>query len=131
MRFKAKIKLGEGFKQILFVPFLNIIILLVFIFVFSAGFILRPGLKFNLPVSVSGSMLDFEELELIIKADSTIYLNGNVVSAEELKPVFKEAAKRRMGVLIKAQSSVPLSKIAEVCDYARLSGIRAVNIGTD
>ncbi|MGA2775453.1 MAG: biopolymer transporter ExbD [Candidatus Omnitrophota bacterium] len=131
MRFKTKFKLEEGFKQIIFVPFLDIIILLVFIFALTGGFILRPGLKFNLPVSVSGSIAGFEELEVIIKADSTIYLNRNVISTEELKPVFKEAAKRRIGVLIKAESSAPLSKIAEVCDYARLSGIRAVNIGTD
>jgi len=131
MNFKGRIKSEEGFNQIFFIPFLNIIILLLLLFIFVGSFVVQPGLKFSLPVSVSSGLVQFRDIELAIKSDSIIYLNGHIASLGELKPVFKEAAKRSYSVLIKADKNVPLSKVAEVCDLARLSGIIQVNIATN
>jgi len=129
MRFKTKIKSGEVFRSILCVPLLNIVILALFIFIFSVSFVIHPGLKFNLPVAVTGGIVAAEELELTIKADSAVYLNNNMVKPAELKRIFKEAAKRHMAILIKVDAAVPLSRVSGICDSARISGVEVVNIG--
>ena len=131
MHFKGRVKLEEGFKQIFFIPFLNIIILLLLLFIFIGSFVLQPGLRLGLPVSVLSSMVQLRSIEVAIKGDSAVYLNGNAVSPEELKAVFKEAAKRNYSVLIKADKNVPLGKVSQVCDLARLSGIAQVNLATN
>ena len=131
MHFKGRIKSEEGFKQIFFVPFLNIVILLLLIFIFIGSFVQQPGLKFSLPVSVLNSMVQLKSIELVIKGDSVIYLNRHIISPEELKSVFKEASRRNYSVLIKADKNTPLGKVAQVCDLARLSGIVQVNIATN
>ena len=131
MHFKGRVKLEEGFKQIFFIPFLNIIILLLLLFIFIGSFVLQPGLNLGLPVSVLSSMVQLRNIEVVIKGDSAVYLNSNAVSPEELKAVFKEVAKRNYSVLIKADKNVPLGKVSQVCDLARLSGIAQVNLATN
>ena len=131
MHFKGRIKLEEGFKQIFFVPFLNIVILLLLLFIFIGGFVLQPGLKLSLPVSVLSNMVPLRDIEVVIKGDSVVYLNSNMISLEELKLVFKESARRNYSLLIKADKNVPLGKVAQVCDLARLSGIAQVNLATN
>jgi len=130
MRFKSRIKIEQGFPGLVFIPFLDVFILVVFVFIFSAGFLLPSGLRLN-SMQATGSWLEAEQLEVLIRQDSKAYLNGKQVASDGLKVVFKEAAKRHMGLLIKAERTVPLSRVADISDLVRLAGIKAVTIGID
>jgi len=131
MRFKGRMELEHGLKQLDIVPLVNIVFLLLLFLMLSSNFITQPGLKVELPKVVTSEAVKYEKIEILLMEGEQIYLNGRQVTAEELKPAFNKAASNNQAVLIKADRRVSLGKASQVWDLARQSGITQINIATN
>jgi biopolymer transport protein ExbD len=97
----------------------------------TSSFVMQPGIKVKLPRAVTSEAVKFENLEILVTAENVIYLNGAVISAQELKTVFKQAGRRGQAVLIKSDKRASLGRVVEIWDLARDMGIAQINIATN
>jgi len=131
MRFKGRMELEHGLKQIDIAPLVNIVFLLLIFLMLSSNFITQPGLKVELPRAVTSEAVKYEKIEILLTEGELVYLDGRQVTAEELKSAFNKAAKNSQAVLIKADRRVSLDKASQLWDLARQSGITQINIATN
>lgn len=131
MRFKGRMELEHGLKQIDIAPLIDIIFQLLIFFMLTSSFIMQPGIKVNLPKAVTSEVVKFENIELLVTGENVTYLNGRVVTMQEIKAIIKAAAKKSQAVLIKADRRASLGRVVEIWDLARDMGITQINIATN
>ncbi|MCM8789768.1 MAG: biopolymer transporter ExbD [Candidatus Omnitrophica bacterium] len=131
MRFKGRMELEHGLKQIDIAPLIDIVFQLLIFFMLTSSFIMQPGIKINLPKATTSEVVKFENIEIVVTSESVIYLHGKVVTMKELKALFQQAAKRNNTILIKADRRASLGRVVEIWDAARDLGITQINIATD
>ena len=131
MRFKGRMELEHGLKQIDIAPLIDIVFQLLIFFMLTSSFIMQPGIKVNLPKAVTSEIVKSENIGIMITSENVVYLNGRVVNMQELKAVLKIAGKKDQTILIKADKHASLGRIVEVWDLARDMGVTQVNIATN
>lgn len=131
MRFKGRMELEHGLKQIDIAPLIDIVFQLLIFFMLTSSFIMQPGIKINLPKAVTSDVVKQDNIEIIVSSESIIYLNGKIVNMGELKALFKQVAKRGQTILIKADKRSSLGRVVEIWDLARDMGISQINIATN
>ncbi len=131
MRFKGRMELEHGLKQIDIAPLIDIVFQLLIFFMLTSSFVMQPGIKVNLPKAVTSEVVKFENIDILVTSENVTYLNGRVVTTQELKTLLKQAAKRNQTILIKADRRASLGRVVEVWDMARDLGITQINIATN
>ena len=131
MHFKRHIELEHGLKQIAIAPLIDLVFLLMIFFMLTSSFVLKPGMKVNLPKAVTSEAVKYQDIEIIVSGENIIYLDGKVITVSELKNLLREASKRKQGILIKSDRRASLGKVVEIWDMCRNSGISQINIATD
>ncbi|MFH1457884.1 MAG: biopolymer transporter ExbD [Candidatus Omnitrophota bacterium] len=131
MRFKGRMELEHGLKQIDIAPLIDIIFQLLIFFMLTSSFIIQPGIRINLPKAVTSEVVKIENVEIIITGENIIYLNGKVITSAELKGFLKQAAKRDQAILIKSDRRASLGRVVEIWDMARDLGVSQINIATN
>lgn len=131
MRFKGRLELEHGLKQIDIAPLIDIVFQLLIFFMLTSSFIMQPGIKVNLPKAVTSEVVRYENIEILVTAENVTYLNGKVVTMNELKALFKQVAKRSQTILIKSDRRASLGRVVEIWDMARDTGITQINIATN
>lgn len=131
MRFKGRMELEHGLRQIDIAPLIDIVFQLLIFFMLTSTFVVQPGIKINLPKAVTSEVIRFENIEILVTSESVTYLNGKVVTMQELKKLFQQAVKKNQTILIKADKRASLGKIVEIWDLARDSGVVQINIATN
>jgi len=131
MRFKRHMKLEHGLRQIDIAPLIDVVFQLIIFFMLTSSFVMQPGIKVNLPKAVTSEVLNYENLDLVVSSENVVYLNGKVITMDELRSLLKQAAKRKQSVLIKSDRRASLGRVVEIWDMARDLGITQINIATD
>jgi len=131
MRFKGRMELEHGLRQLDIVPLINIVFLLLIFFMLTPNFIMQPAIKVSLPRAVTSEAVKFENIEILLTRDNLTYLDTKLMTQEELKLLFKQAALRNEAVLIKADRRASLGRIVEIWDIARDLGISQINVATN
>ncbi|MBI4707876.1 MAG: biopolymer transporter ExbD [Candidatus Omnitrophica bacterium] len=131
MRFKGRMELEHGLKQIDIAPLIDIVFQLLIFFMLTSSFIIQPGIKVNLPKAVTSEVVKYENIEILVSSENVTYLNGKVVNTQELKSFLKQAAKKSQSVLIKADKRASLGRVVDIWDLARDLGITQINIATN
>jgi len=131
MRFKGRMELEHGLKQIDIAPLIDIVFQLLIFFMLTSSFVMQPGIKVNLPKAVTSEVVTAENIEILVSAENVTYLNGEVVTSQELKKTLREAAKRNQAILIKSDKRASLGRVVEIWDTARELGITQINIATN
>lgn len=131
MRFKGRMELEHGLKQIDIAPLIDIVFQLLIFFMLTSSFIMQPGIKVNLPKAATSEVVKYENIELLVTGENVTYLNDKVVTMDELKALFKQAAKHNQTILIKADKRSSLGRVVEIWDLARDLGVAQINIATN
>ena len=131
MRFKRHMELEHGLKQIDIAPLIDMIFQLLIFFMLTSSFVMQPGIKVNLPKAVTSEIVKFENIEILVSSENITYLNGKVVTTQELKNLLSQAAKRKQSILIKADKRASLGRVVEIWDLCRDLGIVQINIATN
>lgn len=131
MKFKRHMELEHGLKQIDIAPLIDMVFQLLIFFMLTSSFIMQPGIKVNLPKAVTSEVVKHENVEVAISSENVIYINGKVITVQELKTLLKQTAKANGSILIKADRRASLGRIVEVWDMCRDLGITQINIATN
>jgi len=131
LKFTGHTKLEHGLGQIDIAPLIDIIFQLLIFFMLTSSFIFQPGIKVNLPKSVTSQVIQKESMVVAVTSENIIYLNNTVVTIEELKKSLANAAKKQSPLLIKSDRKASLGRIVEIWDLCRELGISNINIATD
>lgn len=129
MRLKRHVELEHGLRQIDIAPLIDMVFQLLIFFMLTSSFVMEAGIKVNLPKAVTSEAIEQEGLEILVSAESIIYLNGRVITTQELKSTAKRLSKKSP-ILIKADRRAFLGKVVEVWDICRDAGISHINIAT-
>lgn len=131
MRFRRYTDLGSRLKPLDTTPIVGMMLLLLIFFMLMPGFVAQPGIKVNLPKTVTSGAITYKDLDLAITGDNKVYVDGKAINMQDLKALFKQIAQTKTAVLIKADRRASLGTITEVWDACRYYGIRQVNIVTN
>lgn len=131
MHFRRHTELEHGLKPIDIAPLIDMVFQLLIFFMLTSSFIMQPGIKVNLPRAVTSEVVKYENIEVAISSENIIYINGKVITIQELKLLLKQAAKVKGSILIKADKRASLGRIVEVWDMCRDLGITQINIATN
>jgi len=131
MRFKGRMELEHGLKQIDIAPLIDIVFQLLIFFMLTSSFIMQPGIRVKLPKAVTSDVVRSENIEIMVTSENVTYLNGKLVTSAELKTMLTQAAKRSQTILIKADKRASLGRVVEIWDLARDIGVSQVNIATN
>lgn len=131
MRFKRHMELEHGLRQIDIAPLIDMIFQLLIFFMLTSSFVMQPGIKVNLPKAVTSEVVKIENIEIIVSSENVTYLNGKVITTQELKSLLKQVAKRNQPILIKADRRASLGRVVEIWDMCRDLGIAQINIATN
>jgi biopolymer transport protein ExbD len=124
-------ELEHGLKQIDIAPLIDMVFQLLIFFMLTSSFVMQPGIKINLPKAVTSEVVKYENIEIIVSGENVTYLNGKVITTQEVKNLLKEVAKRNQPILIKADKRASLGRVVEIWDIARDLGITQINIATN
>ncbi len=131
MRFKRHIELEHGLKQIDIAPLIDMVFQLLIFFMLTSSFVMQPGIKINLPKAVTSEAVKYDNIDIAISAENIIYVNGKVMTTQELKGLLRQVAKRDVSILIKADKRASLGRVVEIWDMCRDLGVTHVNIATN
>ncbi len=131
MRFRRHIELEHGLKQIDIAPLIDMIFQLLIFFMLTSSFVVQPGIKVNLPKAVTSENIKYENIEIIISGENVTYLNGKVVTMQELSSSLKRLYKQEQSILIKSDKRASLGRVVEIWDLCRDLGITKINIATN
>jgi biopolymer transport protein ExbD len=128
MKFKKRLRIEKGLVDM--TPLVNVFFLLLIFFMFTSSFIFQPGIKVNLPKTVTSEVIQQENVVLIITKNDKMYLNEREISAGELASSLRVMAKEKTPLLIKADKGVSLGRVVDIWDMCRKEGVSQVNIAT-
>ena len=130
MRFKRRIELEHGLRQIDIAPLVDVIFQLLIFFMLTSSFIVPQGIKIDLPKAITSQTVKSRVLEVVVSGENVFYVDGKVVNIQELKSIFKGLVDRNQSLLIKADRRAQLGRVVEIWDLARKLGLSQVNIAT-
>lgn len=128
MKFRTRVKIEKGTLDL--TPLVNVFFLLLIFFMFTSSFIFQPGIKVDLPKTVTSEVVQQETATVIITKDDKVYLDDREITMEELNSKLDMIAKMKIGLLVKADSRASHGRIVEVWDMCRNQGVSQVNIAT-
>ncbi|MCD6539217.1 MAG: biopolymer transporter ExbD [Candidatus Omnitrophica bacterium] len=131
MKFRKYLLKEEfGLKGLDIAPLIDIVFILIIFFMLTSSFMVQPGIKVELPQTVTQSILQPERLNIIISSEDVAYLNGRVVTNRELEDFLNKNKAKVKSVFIKADRNSSLGRVVEIWDICRKVGLSYVNIAT-
>jgi len=127
---KYLLKEEFGLKGLDIAPLIDIVFILIIFFMLTSSFMVQPGIKVELPQTVTQSILQPERLNIIISSEDVAYLNGRVVTNRELEDFLNKNKAKVKSVFIKADRNSSLGRVVEIWDICRKVGLSYVNIAT-
>lgn len=112
--------------EINIVPFVDIILVVLIIFMVTTPIIMKPSINVNLPQAGSGDETTPSEFSVTIQADGKISLNGKPSDPESIKATAQElsATKPDVQAIIAADKDVPHGQVVSIIDSIKSGGVK-------
>ena len=109
------------------VPFIDISLVLLIIFLVTSSFIVRQAIEVDLPRAASGSESAPGTIAITLTADLQLYLNGEVIQQPELAARVRAEADldENVRAIISADRGVDYGAVVDIIDTVKLNGVRA------
>jgi len=123
----------EPIADINIVPFVDIILVVLIIFMVTTPFIMKPSINVNLPKAGSGEDTTPSELTVTITANGSISLNGKSTTEEAITAYAKELAAKRPDTqaIISADKNVTHGRVVGIIDAVKSGGVKKFAITID
>jgi biopolymer transport protein ExbD len=115
----------QPIAEINIVPFVDIILVVLIIFMITTPFIVKPSININLPKAASGEDTTPSQLTITIGADGKTLMNGKEATDEEISAFAKNAiaTKPETQAIISADKDVSHGRVITVIDVVKSAGI--------
>ncbi len=130
-------KVGGGgddpIAEINIVPFVDIILVVLIIFMITTPFIVKPSININLPKAASGEDTTPSQLTVTITSDGKAMLNGKISTDDEITAFAKAALAKKpeTQAIISADKDVPHGRVISVIDLVKTAGVTKFAITID
>ena len=123
----------EPIAEINIVPFVDIILVVLIIFMVTAPVLLKPSINVNLPKAGSGDNTTPSELAVAITAKGDVSLNGKPSDEAGLATYSKELVGKNPEVqaIISADKEVSHGKVVTIIDAIKSAGVKKFAITID
>lgn len=123
----------EPIADINIVPFVDIILVVLIIFMVTTPFIMKPSISVNLPKAGSGEDTTPSELTITINAAGALSLNGKSTTEEAINAYAKDLAGKRPDVqaIISADKDVTHGRVVSIIDAVKSGGVKKFAITID
>ena len=112
------------------VPFIDISLVLLIIFMVMTPFLVQNEVRVNLPRAVTGIESPDDPLVVVVREGGFISMGGRAVRTEDLRELFKNEISQRAQrpVLIQSDKQVPLQTVVQIMDAAKVAGVAKLGI---
>lgn len=123
----------EPIAEINIVPFVDIILVVLIIFMVTTPLIMKPSINVNLPKAGTGDETTPSELTVTISADGALRLNGQPSDEAGIGSFASQMAAKRPDVqaIISADKDVPHGRVVSVIDSVKSGGVKKFAITID
>ncbi|MFP3903978.1 MAG: ExbD/TolR family protein [Armatimonadota bacterium] len=125
---------GQLFAEINVVPFTDVVLVLLIIFMITANFIATgTGLNIELPDAASAVSQDQTQTAVFITHEGDVYLNSKPVNAPALQDRLRDVVSRdeEMVVVVSADQRVEYERVIEILDAVRNAGVRYLALAAE
>src|SRR5665213_215888 len=124
---------SEPIAEINIVPFVDIILVVLIIFMVTTPFIMKPSININLPKAGSGEDTTPSELSITISADGKVALNGKPSDEAAIGAYAKDLALKKPEVqaIISADKEVTHGRVVTIIDAVKMGGVKKFAITID
>jgi biopolymer transport protein ExbD len=115
----------EPIAAINIIPFVDIALVLLIIFLLTANIIARASIPVDLPQAANGSRVVDKTLNVVVTSDGTLALDGKIVSKAELRTAAERARQEdpKVRAVIAGDRSVRYDAVIGVIDLVKQAGI--------
>lgn len=123
----------EPISDINIVPFVDIILVVLIIFMVTTPLIMAPSININLPKSGTGDDTTPSELTISITSDGSLMLNGKPTDETSINQYAQQLASKRPDVqaIISADKDVPHGRVVGIIDAVKSGGVKKFAITID
>lgn len=123
----------EPISDINIVPFVDIILVVLIIFMITTPFIVKPSINVNLPKAASGEESIPSQMNLTLTAKGDLLLNGQPATKEQVAEFAKKAIsdKPETQAIIAADKDVPHGEVVGIIDTIKGAGVTKFAITID
>lgn len=114
------------------VPFVDVVLVLLIIFMITSSAIVRASLTVDLPTAANADAAVNATLNIVLQADGEILLDGNPVSRDQLSQHLERASWQDDDVqaVISADRTIDYGRVVDLIDLVKANGVEtfALNI---
>ncbi len=118
----------EPFSEINIVPFVDIVLVLLIIFMLTAPAMFDQSIPLELPQAATGEAESGTDVGITVLADGGLLLNGDGIDKVALRQAVRD--KENVRALISADNAAPHGYVVGVIDLLRQEGVEkyAINV---
>jgi len=123
----------EPISDINIVPFVDIILVVLIIFMVTTPIIMKPSINVNLPKAGSGDETTPSEFSVTIEADGKVFLNGKPTDEMSLTKFAQDSVAKKPDVqaIIAADKDVLHGRVVGIIDAIKSGGVKRFAITID
>lgn len=123
----------EPIAEINIVPFVDIILVVLIIFMVTAPMIMKPSINVNLPKAGSGDTTAPSELTIAISSEGSLFLNGKPTDEAAITAYAHDLSLKRPDVqaIVGADKDVPHGRVVGIIDAIKSGGVKRFAITID
>ena len=118
----------EPISQINIVPFVDIVLVVLIIFMVTAPLVLKPSIDINLPKASTGDESPTTPLNITVARDGQVLLNGKVSTMEDITVYTTQLVQTQpeTAAILAADKDVTLERLTEIIDIVKKAGVKKV-----
>ena len=118
------------FQPILAVSFINFVLMVVILIISTTIFARPSGVQLQFPVFQEGGNATGMGVVIMVTSENVIYIDGRVVTLNELRRFLAQGNFRRDTLMIKADPRASMGRVADILDLCRGISGASVNVST-
>ncbi len=121
----------EAAQTINISPLIDVIFILLIFFIVTMVFADGSAMNVNVPEAKNSQQPDSAAPTVVISAAGAIYLDGVPQSIHALSSALRKKMASNSSLIVRSDSSVPVSRLVEVMDCAKEAGARDIYVAAD
>ena len=115
------------------VPFIDICLVLLIIFMVTSSYIVQSAIEVDLPTAASGSDVAPSTIGIVVGASGNFALNGDIVTEAQLIAGIQAivAEEETVQAIIAGDRNVDYGVIMDVIDIVKLNGVTSFALNVD
>lgn len=114
------------------IPFVDIVLVLLIIFMVTSTAIVKAAIKVDLPKAANAGSSVATTVNLVVTMDQELFLDGDLVTQKKTGEILASKVKEtpKLQVVISADQKLPYGKVVQVIDFVKGRGVEtfALNI---